>query len=473
MRKLDYQADQKEAPRHMRALHPRFSVRGITGTQLSGGMISGYERNASLTGLNWVREAEDMLRTDPVVRRSWHMLRQTLLSATWRFEAASEDPLCEELARYANEAFGFDGYAGQMAQSWEDQLSYLLEFVPLGYRYAEEVYKVGPDYEGKTRVWLDLYADREPSAHLKWLSRDNQQLDGVLQHVVGVGKTPEPIPSNKLILLTLNRTGSNFEGSGMLRPCWWWWRTKQKVSNLMCVGLDRWAIPTPRVKVDRSVAELQGLSDSDINAMIDEAEAQAQAFLSAEQAYLIDNPVVSFDQYAATPNLYAQGPLDIIRECDNQISQAFLAQFANLGITDTGSRSVGEVHLSVFRRAAINLCDLVASAVSGVDRRGGGTIGRLIRWNYGPIDPSKLPRLTHSGLDTDDLAESLAMLPQLVTSGLLTPDNELERAIRERLGAGDLPEEAQRSALERTVSAASGGGVAALAEAAIRRRKHG
>ena len=474
MRKLDYQADQEESPRHMRALHPRFSVRGITGTQLSGGMISGYERNASLTGLNWVREAEDMLRTDPVVRRSWHMLRQTLLSATWRFEAASEDPLCEELARFGNEAFGFDGYAGQMAQSWEDQLSYLLEFVPLGYRYAEEVYKVGPDYEGKTRVWLDLYADREPSAHLKWLSRDNQQLDGVLQHVVGVGKTPEPIPSNKLILLTLNRTGSNFEGSGMLRPCWWWWRTKQKVSNLMCVGLDRWAIPTPRVKVDRSVAELQGLSDSDINAMIDEAEAQAQAFLSAEQAYLIDNPVVSFDQYAATPNLYAQGPLDIIRECDNQISQAFLAQFANLGITDTGSRSVGEVHLSVFRRAAINLCDLVASAVSGVDRRGGGTIGRLIRWNYGPIDPSKLPRLTHSGLDTDDLAESLAMLPQLVTSGLLTPDNELERAIRERLGAGDLPEEAQRSALERTVSAASsGGGVAALAEAAIRRRKYG
>ena len=475
MRKLDYQADQEEAPRHMRALHPRFSVRGITGTQLSGGMISGYERNASLTGPNWVRGAEDMLRTDPVVRRSWHMLRQTLLSATWRFESAMDgDPLCEELARFGNEAFGFDGYAGQMSQSFEEQLCYLFEFVPLGYRYAEEIYKVGPDYNGKVKVWLDIYADREPSAHLRWLSRDNQQLDGVLQHVVGVGKVPEPIPSNKLLLLTLNRTGSNFEGSGLLRPVWWWWRTKQKVSNLMCVGVDRWAVPTPRVKVDRSVAELQGLTDSDINAMIDEAEAQAQAFLAAEQSYLIDNPVVSFDQYAATPNLYAQGPLDIIRECDNQISQAFLAQFANLGITDTGARSVGEVHLSVFRRAAINLCDMVASAISGVDRRGGGTIGRLIRWNYGPVDPSKLPRLVHTGLDTDDLAESLDMLPQLVASGLLTPDNELERAIRERLGAGDLPEEAQRSALERTVSAASsGGGVAALAEAAIRRRKNG
>ena len=470
MRKqLDYKADSEETPRHMRALHPSFSTRGITGTMLSGGMISGYERNAQLTGLNWVREAEDMLRTDPVVRRSWHMLKQTLLSASWRFESADDaDPISNELARYANEAWGLDGYPGQMAVSWEEQFSYLLEFIPLGYRYAEEIYKVGPDCKGKTKVWLDYYADREPSAHLRWLSRDNQQLDGIQQMVVGVGKVPRPIPANKLLLLTLNRAGSNFEGCGMLRPVWWWWRTKQRVANLMCVGVDRWAVPTPRVKVDRSVAEMHGLTDADINAMIDEAEAQAQAFLSAEQAYLIDNPVVSFDQYASAPNLYAQGPLDIIKECDNQISTAFLAQFANLGVTDTGARSVGEIHLSVFRRAAINLCDLVGSAVSGIGRRGGGTIGRLIRWNYGSIDPSKLPRLVHTGLDTDDLADSLAMLPQLVTSGLLTPDDELERAIRERLGAGDLPEEAQRSALERTASA---GNVASLAEAAIRRRR--
>jgi hypothetical protein len=470
MRKLDYQSEPGEAPRHMRALHPRFSVRGISGTQLSGGVLTGYERNPSLTGLNWVTEAEDMLRTDPVVRRSWHMLRQTLLSATWRWESADdEDPACKELARFANEAWGLDGYAGQTTLSWEEQLSYLLEFVPLGYRYAEEVYRVGLDENGKTRVWLDHYADREPSAHQRWLSRDNQHLDGVLQNTVGVGKVAEPIPSNKLLLLTLNRTGSNFEGSGMLRPVWWWWRTKQRIANLMCVGTDRWAIPAPKVKVDRALAEQQGLTDADINAMIDEAEAQAQAFLAAEQSYLIDNPVVSFETYSAAPNLYAQGPLDIIRECDNQISQAFLAQFANLGITDTGSRSVGEVHLSMFRRAAINLCDIVASAVSGVDRRGGGTIGRLVRWNYGAVDPSKLPRLTHTGLDTDDLAESLGMLPALVQSGLLTPDDELERAIRERLGAGDLPEEAQRSAGERQVQEPVG--VSSLAEALVRRRR--
>ena len=453
----------------MKAKFPQFKVKGITGTQLAGGKIVGKERNPKLTGLNWIREAEDMLQTDPVVRRSWHMLRQTLLSATWRFQPGVEnDPVSEELARFANECFGFDGYSGQMSISFEDQLSYLWEFVPFGYRYAEEVYKIGPDSKGTVRVWLDYYADREPSAHNRWLSADGQHLDGILQNVVGYTYTPKPIPANKLLLLTLNRTGSNFEGVGMLRSVWWWWRTKQRVSNLMCVGLERWAVPTPKVKVDRSQAEQQGLTDSDLSAMIDDAAEQAQAFLATEQSFLVESPVIQFDSYGATPNLYSQGPLDIIQECDNQISQAFLAQFANLGISDTGSRSVGEVHLSVFRRAAINLCDIVASQISGCDRRGGGTIGRLIRWNYGYIDPSKLPRLVHTGLDTDELAESLGMLPGLVQSGLLTPDDELERAIRERLGAGDLPEVAERSPLDRT---AKQGNVAALAETLMKRKR--
>ena len=457
---------------HLRALNPRFGMKGISGTQLSGGTITGKENNPQLTGLSWVSEAEEMLRTDPIVRRSWHMLRQTLLSASWRFEPGIEgDSYAERLAQYANECYGLDGFSGQMDLSWEDQLAYLLEFIPLGYRYAEECYKVGPDSKGRIKIWLSHYADREPSAHSQWLSRDNQRLDGVLQNTVGVGKVPEPIPSNKLLLLTLNKTGSNFEGVGMLRPAWWWWRTKQRVANLMCVGLDRWAVPTPKVKVDRSTAESLGLSDGDIDAMINDAEAQAQSLVAAEQSYLVENDAVSFETYATTPNLYADGPINIIAKCDSQIAAAFLTQFADLGQTSTGSRSVGEVHHSVFRRAAINLCDIVASQISGVDRRGGGTIGRLIKWNFGAVDPSKLPKLTHTGLDTDDLAMTLSALPGLVQSGLLTPDNDLERAIRERLGAGDLPEDAHRSPLSRVSVIGGGGSISALTERLVRSRR--
>jgi len=59
----------------------------------------------------------------------------------------------------------------------------------------------------------------------------------------------------------------------------------------------------------------------------------------------------------------------------------------------------------------------------------------------------------------------------LVTAGLITPDDELERVIRAKIGAGDLPEDAQRAPAARVPSA--GGGVSALAETLIRRRRNG
>ena len=115
----------------------------------------------------------------------------------------------------------------------------------------------------------------------------------------------------------------------------------------MAIALDRYAVPTPRITVDRAAAELGGYSDGDIDAMIDDGEVQAQALIAGERQYLIENEVIKFDTYAAQSNSYSQAPIDTNTYCDNQISQAFLTQFTNLGITDTGARSVGEVHLSI------------------------------------------------------------------------------------------------------------------------------
>ena len=49
----------------------------------------------------------------------------------------------------------------------------------------------------------------------------------------------------------------------------------------------------------------------DIDAMVDDAEGQAQAFLAAEQSYLVENDAVSLRSYETSPYLYSQGPIDI------------------------------------------------------------------------------------------------------------------------------------------------------------------
>lgn len=422
---------------YLKATTPELRVRGITGTNLGSGYISGYEKNWQLTGKYWTEEASEMLMTDPIIKRSWNVLKHTLLSAKFIFKAGKAgDEISEELARFANECFGFGDYSGMMEINFESQLRYILEFLPLGWRYCEEVYYIAPDHLGRDKVWLKQYADREPLAHQKWLSRDYQNLDGVVQNMVNV--QPEPIPANKLVLFTLDQTGSNFEGSGLLRPCWYYWQLKQRTSNLLAVATNRWAVPTPKVVVDRSVAEQNGYDDATLSQMIEDASYQAQAYLSQDQGYLVENNCVKFETYGDS-SFSPDGALKVIQECDNQIASAFLSQFMNLGISDTGSRSVGEIHLSVFRRSCINFLDLVCSVISGCDRAGGGTIGRLIKWNYGEIENSKLPRLTHMGLDNDQLVDALSQLPALVSSNLITPDNQLERAIRQRIGAGDLP----------------------------------
>ena len=84
-----------------------------------------------------------MLATDPVVAASWRVLKQTLLEASWRWVPGDEtDEHAKELARYANECWGTSTVIpGMMSVSWEDQLQYLWEFAPVGYRYAEEVYQ--------------------------------------------------------------------------------------------------------------------------------------------------------------------------------------------------------------------------------------------------------------------------------------------------------------------------------------------
>ena len=95
----------------------------------------------------------------------------------------------------------------------------------------------------------------------------------------------------------------------------------------------------------------------------------------------------------------------------------------------------------------------------------------MIKFNFGYIDQSKLPRLVHTGLDTDHLAESLAMLPTLVQSGVLTPTDSDEQVLRDLFGLNELPEDSKRSSFERAASNSKSSGAALLAEQLIKQRK--
>lgn len=421
-------------------LRPYYAELGISGTRLAGGFISGLEKNAALTTTQWAQTHEEMLRTDPACNSAMRALFQTLLSAKWRWQRPDNaSPLASTAADFLDEAFGFGGKRGRLKGGWEAALASMLPFVTLGFRYLEEVYAVADG-----RVWLDRYADREPSAHQRWETDADGNLAAVVQTDVSglrTGGQGLSVPANKLVLLTLDRTGQNYAGRGLLRPCWYYWKLKTHALDMLAIAAERFAVPTPRVRVNRKEAqEASGYDDAGaLNTAIDNAKAQAKAYTSHELAYLTEVAGVTFDTFGA--DFDPARLIAVVDHCDQQIYQAFLLGFMRLGVNDTGSRAVGEVQETFFRRAGVNILDYVAQVIGGPAGPGMGTAGRLLRWNFPSLPESEYPRLVHEGLTPSPL---LAQLPNIIAAkgaGLLTWTREDEQDLRGANGQRPLPDD--------------------------------
>lgn len=395
---------------------------GTHGTNISGGYLTGLEDNTALDEVEQRCEAyEKMLRTDEAIAAGLDAFIATGLSASWMWESpkgASSEP-----AEYLNRNFGFGDYPGLMSVPHEDQLAAALLYDPFGFRYMEKVWAVSDG-----AVVLSHLADREPSAHRRWVTDSMGRLAYVEQDppesvIKGYGEAIR-IPASKVVLLTRRKTGANFEGVGSLRSIYHLWRIKKHLKDMLAVGAERWAVPTPRVRIRPGVlfdsaASLQSdpdasqvLGDS-VSSIIATLKGIARDYASHQQKWLMDvdgAEIEAFGQGAFRP----EGIIDTINHISHMMLTVWGLQFLKLGITDTGSRSVGEVHETFHRRGMVNVLDKYAAAMSGPGRAGGGVCGDLMAWNFPGLKPEEYPRLKHSGLNVEPLAAHLSDLPALI-----------------------------------------------------------
>lgn len=439
---------------------PSTETVGLSGSRISGGRIWDYEHNAKIGDKQWPFECERMLREDPQVASCYRAVVDTLASATWRYDVAPPsgnadiDAQAQRAADWSNEAFGLGGRVGRLKGGWEAAVRTILPFLFLGYRYLEEIYEVADGY-----VWLSRFADREPTAHSRWVTDDNGDLAFVEQtNPAGQAFTKfrDPlIPANKLVLFSLDRTGQNYEGRGLGRPCHFWAGLKRHAGDMLACGLERWAIPTPIVKSNIRLLMETGFTDEKIATLRAAADANAKQLVAHNLGYLSTVEGIDFGTYgdgAFNPS----GAVEIIQMCDRQIAQAFLLGFLQLGVSDTGSRSVGEVQETFFGRAVQNVLDHIAAVVGGPAGPGTGTLGRLMAWNFPGLPASSYPRLKHDGLGEKPLVELAGALPGLASAGLLTPTDDLESDLRAALGAAPLADSARRTPAERAPAPSAG-----------------
>lgn len=435
-------AHQRRQPKRGR---PPLKTTGVFGTRESGGQIYTDDPNVDLRGLRRMALVSDeMLRTDAKIFGSYRHLRNTLLGATWSVEAAGGDALEKQIAEYWEQALGLGGQQPRMESSFETMIGRMIPFVMPGARYLEDLYYL--DREVKGKAWLRGWADRKPEAHDRWeFNTKTGKLEAAVQLQWGMypeERDPEPIPASKLILLVLNQVGQDYDGLGFMRPCYGPWRLKRLLLNRAGIAADRWASPVPVLKGDLGRARDSGLSDTDYQVAKEEGEETAQKFVGREQSYLVSEAGFEWSTFGEKA-FDATSLLSMVDYLDGAMQTAWMTHFMGIGMGEQGSRSIGQVHESSFRRSTTNIMDQIADVIAGAPGPGRGTLQRLTRFNFGDVPLQAMPRLVHRGLGIDAFSEALPLMPSLIASKALTPGAELERLIRERIGVAPLQEESE------------------------------
>jgi len=332
------------------------------------------------------------------------------------------------------------GKIARLERNWESILNSLSNYPSIGYWVLEEIYK----YEDGL-IWLEDMADLEPDSVKGWISDPET---GKLTHVQQYGwsqgeKNPKPLPAHKALIVCKDKTGRNWEGVGMLRSCVSWYELTNVIQDNLAYGAYRWGKTIPKVRVNRPPQEALDTSTSaytedEINEQIEYANATAQALSEGRATFISDTPIAQIETYGdGNFGTMAKDLRETIVHANQEMSTRYAAQWLELGVSNTGSRNVGEVHYEAFRTMMINLIDEIVNSITGMDRPGQGTIYRLLAANFYPngiVPPAEMPIVSHSGLTANAIADGLAHVINLVNQGILKVDNELENAIRKIFG---------------------------------------
>lgn len=440
--------------------HPRIRVaaRGRTGwsgttTQWGARPGDAQEHNYNLRGANAARAVEKMLRTSTAFATGTDLWIAYLLKSKFRAAKPRKDASDEPTA-LVNEAFGWTGGSGWLGTSWSEVLEYMILSRWLGWRVLEVVWRVEG---GQHRFTVE---DRDPLTHHDWRYENG--------NLVRWEQTAEPGPAGNWrpyvegidgygLLLNWHASGGNIEGRGVYRSAWGAWNDLQETLRLLAAAGQRYAIPPIDIEIDwQYLAGLGSTLKDSINprqtpgarieAELEELQEQARNLTSHENGWI--SHYKGFTLKPLTAGTYDPQPfIATARFHEHRILRRLLAQHLDLGVTQTGARSVGDTHEEVRQISGVHILQRIAERIGGPPRPWAGLVGWLVKRNLGESALKDLPRIEVGGLVAPawlKYVNALAQMPEW-----LSPQDEDEKTLRSGFELPDLPEGFTRSPEDR------------------------
>lgn len=399
--------------------------RGKSGTLAYSGVFS-EEYLRELTGNDAAEIYDKMRRQDAIVKMILSAVKNPIKGAAWDIDPADEnDPMAVEHAEFVRHCI-FD----DMDKPWEEVLPEHLTMVDFGHALGEVVHKVVFDHpRWGTYTGLRQIGFRAQKTILRWnLNPDSGALEGVDQWVNGDVPSKIVIPGENLVVFSMDKEGDNYEGISALRACYGPWFRKQLYLKLMAIGIEKNAVPTPKMKYPQGSQDTEQFSK--MLGILRAYTSHQQNYVAYPEGYELD-----FNQNTYDPN----GTKEAVLFENGEMVMAFLANFLLLG-QNGGS---GSYALSF---------DLSDFFLGGLEHVGGlvcspynkRIIPQLVRMKYGP--QAKYPKMAAKGISDKAGKEVAEIVKTLSEAKALIPDTPLEVHLRKRYGFPKLSLDGQRGA---------------------------
>lgn len=373
--------------------------RGASGTAIFSGRIYD-DYNADLRGQSGIEIFDKMRKSDGMVKAIISALSLPIRSAEWSVDCKDDN-----LKDFIKEAL-----FNKMDMSFDEFVYHALLMLPFGYSVFEKVYKVE---NGK--VYWRKFAPRLPKTIWEWHTDENGNLTGLKQFAIKNGKYVYiDLDIKDLLVFTLDKEGSNFEGTSVLRAAYKHWYIKDNLYDIVNIGLERQAIGLPIIELGDNA------NDNDVTA----AETFVRTVRCNEETGLV-LPNGSKAQILEG-KLKSDDVLQNIRHQDTMIAKSVLAEFLQLGNDgNSGSYALSKDKTNFFMMSLNAIAKNICYTFNEI------AIKQLIDYNFGAVKEYPKLKCNLGGLDSNKIIEGVA---RLVQTGVITAEENTEEFVRQLLG---------------------------------------
>lgn len=405
----------------------------------------GPDVNPELTGSAKFAVYDEMGKTDPSIKSLLMFIGLPIRSAVWGLNPSDEG---DQEARFIRDAvawnFGLEDYFGETDLSWDaltQQALSMLQFGPCIEEIVWDDVRTFHDRDGDEHLIRPIARlALRPATTIAKVKREKGKIVEITQSLPGT----TPIPGmkggvNAICYDVFEHEAGRWDGVSMLRPAWLAWRSKKALQIAAGIGWDRFASglpvifhpddPDSEARARRIGRSIRNHERGYVHFPISDGQSRQD---SAWWLELLNGAQTLGD------------PTPLLRYFSEQEAEAGLQQFSKLGMTETGSRSVGETQIDPFYLAVSNLADKVRR------ERARQVFRSFVEHNFGrEAMEKKLPILTVSKIRARNVEVIARALAELAPLGFTFTDRGVQDDVREMLGFGKLPDDLQSAGIDK------------------------